>query len=547
MRNKWKTMLLAGMTLAMLLSACSSTGKPEDKGTEGGTPSASAPASTAPSQEQNKEEKKEHLTLEWFTFVNQATSNLPNASDDFVKQAIEERFNVTLNMNYMPVGEDYKKKLNLLLASKDVPDMFTTDGRTSQEYILQGLTADMTPFVSPETMPNYFKWVTLEELERYAIEDVFARAPLPFARSIYRSYYIRKDWLDNLNLEIPTSYDELTNVLKAFTFNDPDGNKKNDTYGFSVSAGGNGMPWDFPQWYNNGLFQATVVGEQDHMYHDNGSDPLAGKVVDEVLEWLDAGIVDPDWFLNKGMAHIDKAAQGKIGVVVGVDRNFAFDSNPTGLQAKTKSIIPGAEWVPFNPIPEKPQWREGVAASAFLFAKTAADTSPEKVKRSIEILDWLASEEGFLMTHYGLEGKHYTRDGNKITLNEDAYQKDIVDKGNFLDVYQFFTPDEANVLGLEIIEPSMSDRDREIVATISTYLHDTYYKGVNTSPPAGFNLADFRTKMYEYHQKMLFDDKSGSNWPQYREDLMTRYGGRKLFQAYVEQIRKAGYELKDFE
>ncbi|MCU6708893.1 extracellular solute-binding protein [Paenibacillus sp. J5C_2022] len=545
MKSRWKSMLLAGMTLALLLSACSNA--PANNGSEGGTPSASAPANKTTGEEPSSEDKKEHLTLEWFTFVKQATSNLPDASEDFVKQAIEEKFNVTLNMTYMPAGADYKNRLNLLLAGKDVPDMFYIDGRTSLEYIIQGLTADMTPFVSPETMPNYFKWVTQEELNRYQVEGVFERAPIPFSRKVYRSYYIRQDWLDNLGLDVPTSYEELTSVLKAFTTDDPDRNNKNDTYGFSASSGGTGLPYDFPQWYNNGLFHGSFVGKDDQVFHDNASDPLVGKIVDEVLEWIDAGIVDPDWFLNKGLANVDKAAQGKVGVVVGNTRDFAFDSNANSLQVRTKSVIPEAEWVPFNPIPDKPMWREGAPGSPFLFSKTVADNEPEKIKRTVEILDWLASEEGFLMAQYGLEGKHYTRDGNKITLNQEAYQKDVMDKGNFLDVYQFFTAGDPEVLGLEIIEPSMSDRDREIVATIASYLHDNHYKGVNVSPPAGFNLADFRAKMYEYQQKMIFDDKSGSNWPQYRKEIMTTYGGHENFQGYVEQIRAAGYEVKDFE
>lgn len=36
--------------------------------------------------------------------------------------------------------------------------------------------------------------------------------------------FIRQDWLDNLNLEIPTTMEELKAVAKAFTEQDPDGN-----------------------------------------------------------------------------------------------------------------------------------------------------------------------------------------------------------------------------------------------------------------------------------------------------------------------------------
>ena len=45
---------------------------------------------------------------------------------------------------------------------------------------------------------------------------------------------IRKDWLDNLGLEVPTTLDELFDVMYAFTYNDPDGNGKNDTWGYGA-------------------------------------------------------------------------------------------------------------------------------------------------------------------------------------------------------------------------------------------------------------------------------------------------------------------------
>lgn len=48
--------------------------------------------------------------------------------------------------------------------------------------------------------------------------------------------YVKKAWLDNCGLDVPTNYDEYLAMLEAFTTGDPDGNGVNgDTYG--VSAG----------------------------------------------------------------------------------------------------------------------------------------------------------------------------------------------------------------------------------------------------------------------------------------------------------------------
>ena len=49
-------------------------------------------------------------------------------------------------------------------------------------------------------------------------------------------WFINKTWLDKLNLEIPKTVDELTNVLRAFRDNDMNGNGEKDE--IPMSAGG---------------------------------------------------------------------------------------------------------------------------------------------------------------------------------------------------------------------------------------------------------------------------------------------------------------------
>ena len=68
---------------------------------------------------------------------------------------------------------------------------------------------------------------------------------------------IRQDWLDNLGLDMPETFEEFKEVMRAFTEDDPDGNGVDDTYGFVSSYQGpynrewNGLefwlwPWVLP-------------------------------------------------------------------------------------------------------------------------------------------------------------------------------------------------------------------------------------------------------------------------------------------------------------
>lgn len=530
-----KKILAVGLAAMFALSACSNG---EKQATEA-TPATAAGSSPGVSESA----KPAKLSLNWSVAGgNLANVTLPSADKDFVKKAIEEKFNVDLNIDYMLIGKEYHDKLNVTMAGGSIPDMFIAGGAESQKYIQDGIAANMGTYFTEETLPNYFKWVSKEELDAFQLKPgEFTRAILPFQRNSYASWYIRQDWLDKLSLKSPTNYEELTNVMTQFTKADPDGNGKQDTYGFTAAGSGQKLPFDFPQWLNNGFVADFMIA--DNNYVDNRTDLKVQNVIDQVVEWNKAGIVDPDWFLNIAPANFDKAAQGKVGMIFTTgDKTVALDSVPTSVQNRTKALDPKANWQPIYPLDKPVMWKYNVPENTILISKTSSDKSPEKVKRSIEILNWLVSEEGFLLTHYGQEGKHYTKSGNKVTLNVAAFEADIAQAGNWLNVYQVFTPDEPNVLGLELIDSRISEHDDAILKKVASFPKNNALPPVSLVPPAGINIGDFRNEMSKFHVKAIFEDKSGKNWPQYREELMTKFKGREIFTEYTKQINSV---LKD--
>lgn len=525
--------MLAG---SLVLTAC---GAKDDK-----TPEASGNGSDAGANEK--------LSLSWFVFA-PANASLPSADKDFVKKTIEEKFNVSLKIDYLPFGTDYDNKINVIMTSGDHPDMFLANGAASQKFAVDGLLADQTPFVTKETMPNYFKWIKEDEIKNYQLKGItYSRSPMPFQRNTYGSFYIRKDWLDKFGLSMPKTYDELLNAMRKFTNDDPDGNGKKDTYGFTAAAAGGRLPLDFPAWINNGLVADFMIDEKNLEFVETQSSPKLQTVLQQVKAMINEGLVDPDWFVNKSPQHYDKAAQGKIGVFWSTDKNIALESVPSSVQSRSKQIDPKADWEPIFPFAGQPYgWKYGTpgGASPFLFSKTVAEKNPEKIKRSVQILDWLASQEGYLMTHYGQEGKDYKKEGNKITIDPAAYEADVVKNGNFLEIWKFFTNlDEPSVVGLEVIDPRVSDRDRTVLKFVEA-IPKHAGEPVTLAPPEGMNIGDYRKEMARLQNVVLFDDKDVSNWPKYREELMSKYKGQQIFQAYVDQVnavRPADKQLKPF-
>ncbi|WJH37372.1 extracellular solute-binding protein [Paenibacillus sp. CC-CFT747] len=512
-----KKAVWGSLAAALLLGGCSDSGKkPADAA--GATP-----------------DGKKKISLNWYVIADN-NAQLPSPDKDFVKQAIEKKFNVDLKIQHMSFGPDYQSKVNLLISSGQSPDMFFMGGRESNKYILDKVVTDMSKYVTPKTMPNYFKyWTNETELKQYQVQGAFGRAPVPFARTQYTSYYIRKDWLDKLNLKMPETYDQMIEVMKAFTFNDPDGNGKNDTYGLTAAGNGANFGRDFPAWYQYGRPAGFIL--DGDKFIDSASDIKMKEILEDTKKLLAMKVVDPDWYLNKTGLNVEKASQGKAGIILSSARDIAFDNSPSSLQKKTIDVtgVKTVDWQPFHPWASTGVNSEAVPGIPFLFSSKAPE---ENLQRTAEIMDWLFGEEGYLLTHYGQEGTHYKKEGSKITIISEAYKKDISDNGNFLKIYGAFTPEEPFVLKLEVIDPKETDRDRKIVEKLRTYKY-VPSPGTSLTPPQGFDLAAFRAKMNAYHAKILFEEKDASNWPKYREELINKYQGKEIFDNYAKQVSEA--------
>ena len=53
---------------------------------------------------------------------------------------------------------------------------------------------------------------------------------------VYHFHMVRKDWLDKLGLEEPSTMDEVADMLRAFINDDPDGDGEADTIGLAMRA-----------------------------------------------------------------------------------------------------------------------------------------------------------------------------------------------------------------------------------------------------------------------------------------------------------------------
>ena len=144
-------------------------------------------------------------------------------------QRIEEETGVKIEWEYIPATA-WDEQKSLILASGDLPDIFfgakamkTSDIMANVEYFLplQDLIAEYGQNIQAmwEAVPNTKIANTYPDGNIYSIGHTMVSRPATEA-----AIYINKVWLDNLGLAMPTTVDELTEVLRAFRDQDANGN-----------------------------------------------------------------------------------------------------------------------------------------------------------------------------------------------------------------------------------------------------------------------------------------------------------------------------------
>ncbi len=229
-------MIATLLIFTLMLNACSKNGN------NPATTNSPEPAATSAPAGNNSEESNdpfaEHLEITWIGFNWGGAMIDPNNP---TKKVIEEKFNVTIISP--PVDIHNIEQYNLYLAEgKSADYMFYPWEK--KKLIADGVFRELDPDEMRSKMPNWFK--VLESMipeevwkARSQIDGKFYYVPT----SSYNSFTtfvagVRKDWMDNVGVsEFPKTMEEYHDLLRKFTFEDPDKNGKNDTYGTSGIGG----------------------------------------------------------------------------------------------------------------------------------------------------------------------------------------------------------------------------------------------------------------------------------------------------------------------
>ncbi|MEK3719033.1 extracellular solute-binding protein [Paenibacillus sp. FSL H8-0034] len=438
-------------------------------------------------------------------------AGLPKHEEDALKQAIDKKLNIDLDM-VMVGASDYKNKVNVRLAAGNYPDVFELDPGEIKAFADKGLLLDLTPYIPKlKTLidfqgEDHFKsgWITGKQL---AIGSISRDGNIPF-----NTFWIRKDWLDKLGLQPPSTLDEFKAVARAFTEQDPDGNGKKDTFGLTGFEFGAFSP----------LFGSFGVGSPGTLYLKNGklTDALFDPGMKEALTYLksliESGGVDMEFITNKNGLAMEKAYQGKAGIIYAGWQSILRKDN----EEKWKSVNPNAEWIQLASPGglSDASFDYGKASHLYVISK-AAEKDPVKLQKILDFFNYIASPEGLNLVSYGIDGRHYKNIGGKIQPNE------LMDKeGGYFSLYQMAGRKEIEYLSIRFPYADKAlqfTKDQRRINELNSNLY---------SYPDGFNKNDLERFTKDELIKFIFGKRPISEYDQFLAALKQNF----KYDAYME-------------
>ena len=265
----------------------------------------------------------------------------PGYTDNEVLNKLQEEAGISIKWNTM--SDSLSEQINIHIAGGELPDAFMGAGFSNYEltnYGEDGTFIDLTPYINEEIMPNLTAILEEHPAIRAAITmDDGCIYGLPAAEqmgtagigkeedysifTIPQFSMINKAWLDDLGLEVPTTLDELHDVLVAFKENDMSAKMYGNDPGSTIpmSTGYDQWCWGqnifyagfgFTNWINDVI--NDLVLQPDGTVNFVCDDDNYREALTYFHDWFAEGLMDIEMFSQDDTQLMSKCQQGYVGV-----------------------------------------------------------------------------------------------------------------------------------------------------------------------------------------------------------------------------------------
>ncbi|NMA95870.1 MAG: extracellular solute-binding protein [Clostridiales bacterium] len=314
-----------------------------------------------------------------------------------------KRTNTIIEIEAPPVN-NYGDRLNIVMASGDLPDIIflNNTGALYHGWAKDGLLLELDDYFN-DSMPNASKVLTDDELSVVrvpSLENGLYSLPRVQTKS-YDSIIYREDWLKALDMKVPETPEEFAKTMLAFAKEDPDGNGKDDTFGWSYNRAMGPLYRSLVSGFN---IRPESVPNEDGDYEIMQAQEGYMVFIDWLRDMYKNGALDPEWYLTTTYEDDDKWNAGKLGAVYA---NKINDHLVGGGTQKIKDVDTEAKLTVGPPLRQEGQSVADVYYNPQVWGNYAVNAESENIDHAIAFLDYGYTDECNELLVIGMEGITY--------------------------------------------------------------------------------------------------------------------------------------------
>lgn len=455
-------------------------------------------------------------------------------------KVMEDLTGITIKFDTAPSSQ-YSEKIGLLFASNTLPDVIMKVKLGTSEvmaYAEEGQIIPIDPYLE-EYAPNLSallkeepairKAITMADGHIYGFPYIVSAA----SSTVTPKLFINAKALEKLGKEIPTTLDELIDVMRAFKDSDYNGNGVKDEIGFITdefdralsvlygvfglgTRGRGNMNWDVDPETNSLRFIPTSEGYRDLMQAMN-------------LMYQE-GLMDQEIFTTKLATVTAKAEQDQL-LFAGVQNSAYFGSREADFVSLEAPLVLNEGDTPFY---------AGRALSVQENRNLISSNCkyPEAV---VQYLDYFYSDEGMKLFFMGIEGEtwEYDENGNAVytdyvTKNPDGKRSEEV-----LGAYTCWAGgNNPTIADNKYFGQNVGARTLEAAMKLEPYCPEEVWQAFTFPSEEGELAADYEldigTYVTDMRAKFITGSESLDNWDAYVEQL-----NRMDLEGYTELVQSA--------
>ncbi len=462
----------------------------------------------------------------WMVYSEKLAPYYTSYNDVPFYQELEKATNVKLEFIHPPVGQE-EEQFNLLVASNEFPDMIYYDWAKynggATKAIKDNVIITLNEYIE-ENCPNFLNTLeTYPDVKPYLTSDngsfyMFPAIYQEDSQRMTQGAIIRKDWLDDLGLDMPETVEDWHTMLTAF----------------KEQKGATSPMVPLVQRFQQVNTIAGAYGVSNTFYHEDGkvlygpAQPGYKDYLATLAQWYAEGLIDPDFATLDSKTIDAKIINGEAGVAFGPIRGGVQNWTTALQEAQGEdACMIGAR---YPSLKEGEIVKIGQCNDPCRTYGLALTSQNDQIEASLRFADYGYSEEGHLLFNFGIEGISYNMVDGKPTYTSEVLESKDPPSINLLASYApaadggtwMVMDNEFNIQTASTPEAQASLENWADSCTLENVLPNCLVPMEEDSSRYSSIMTEVETYVSEMYLKFIMGQEPIENFDQYVETLESK-------------------------